>query len=189
MSCALLFCLFIQGLSYGMTQYPLQAATNMPVQNSLPQNTNQNANILQLLQSALSNQTPVQAVAPSPVMNLPTSNPIGSILNNAAPSNANLAPQNANALGLLYSLANQQSITANKPEVKANASHPVQSVQSSTMVTPQGASSALNNAAFNNGAVGYYDDVYAAQSQTASNFGPVRYPPRSDSKSTSYRPY
>ena len=169
-----------------MAQYPLQAATTIPVQNSLPQNTNQNANILQFLQSALSNQTPVQAVAPSPVMNLPTSNSIGSMLNNAAPANANLAPQNTDALGLLYSLAgiNQQSITTNKPEVKPNVAHPVQSVQNSTMVTPQGASSTLNN-----GAVGYYDDVYGAQSQAASNFGPVRYPPRSDSKSTSYRPY
>ena len=163
----------------------------MPVQNSLPHNTNQNANILQLLQSALSNQTPVQAVAPSPVMNLPTSNPIGSMLNNAAPSNPNLAPQNTDALGLLYSLAgiNQQNIATNKPEVKPSAAHPVQSAQNSTLTAPQGASSTLNNGALNNGAVGYYDDVYAAQSQTASNFGPVRYPPRSDSKSTSYRPY
>ncbi len=162
-----------------------------PVQPPVAQNTNQN-NVLQLLQTALSSQntqatTPVQQAIQPPAAAQPN-NQLNMLLsalqaNNSNQSTATSGISQAGLSGILGSLSGQSSAAANKDSLASNVTYPLQGA-TSTSATES------SNIAAANQSMSYYDEAYGNQSQHSSSYGPVRYPQsRSDSKSSSYRPY
>ena len=170
-SCVILSFLLV--LSYGNPQFVTPAqnvAAPSPVLN-----TNQ-GNILQLLQTALSNQQP-QFGMPNQAVNTPSTSQLSQLLGSAGAA-GNLAGTNVNTLGLLSSLAGigQQTNQAVKQEIAPQA------VQNSTLNTVPADVSTGSGQNFS-----YFEDSYGPSAQTTSGYGPVRYPQKSESKS--YRPY
>ncbi|XP_065053371.1 ribonucleoprotein RB97D-like [Rhopilema esculentum] len=154
------------GLSYGNPQFVAPAQTVAAPSPVL--NTNQ-GNILQLLQTALSNQQP-QFGMPNQAVNTPSTSQLSQLLGSAG--------TNVNTLGLLSSLAGigQQTNQVVKQDTVPQA---VQNPALNTVPADGSTGSGQN--------FSYFEDSYGPSAQTTSGYGPVRYPQKSESKS--YRPY